>query len=140
MKEHRIRFRGGWECQSVETADSALEKVTLPVRWAPQVSRRLRLSRRFGRPNLDAARQCLLLELDRVEGIQSLRLNGETLAAVSPARSSYEIVLGELLDRNLLVLEIDTKGLSGDAAGQGPDWGHIALVIRPIDHATGQGA
>jgi hypothetical protein len=111
--------------------------MTLPVRWAPDVQGRLRLSRRFGRPHLDATRQCLLLELERVEGIQCLLLNGEILAAAAPARSSYQIPLGDLLERNLLVLEIEMSEAGGDSAGQDPDWGHISLLIRPIDHATG---
>ena len=92
----------------------------------------MRLSRRFGRPQWDAANQILLLELDRVEGIQSLMLNGELLAATDPMRSSYEIPLGELLERNLLVLEVETSGSGGDSVGQDPGWGQIALLIRPI--------
>jgi hypothetical protein len=137
VDEHRIRLRGGWDCLEIETADSAVRRMTLPVRWPPDAPRRLRLSRRFGRPHLDATRQCLLLDLDRVEGIQTLLLNGEVLAAASPARSSYEIPLGELPERNLLVLEIEISEPSGASAGHDLDWGHIALVIRPIDQARG---
>ena len=123
MDEHRIRLRGGWECGRIGTAGSAPERMTLPVRWAPEISGRMRLSRRFGRPHLDAARQILLLELDRVQGMQTLLLNGEILAAASPARSSYEIPLGELLERNLLVLEVETGGAGGDSVGQDPGLG-----------------
>jgi hypothetical protein len=79
----------------------------------------------------------LLLELERVEGIQCLLLNGEILATASPARSSYEIPLGELLERNLLVLEIEISQAGSDSAGEDLDWGRIALLIRPIDHKAG---
>ena len=111
--------------------------MTLPVRWAPEVAGRLRLARRFGRPRVDAARQCLLLELDRVQGMQTLLLNGEILAAASPARSSYEIPLGELLERNLLVLEVEMSESGAESAGRDLDWGHVALVIRSIEAARG---
>jgi hypothetical protein len=137
VDEHRIRLRGGWECQFLDVAGEVPERVTLPIRWPRHISGRVRLSRRFGRPHLDAARQIVLLELDRVEGIESLFLNGEVLAVTDPARSSYEIALGELLERNLLVLEIETAGAGGKSASDDGDWGQIALVIRRIEPVAG---
>ena len=81
-------------------------------------------------------RQCLLLELDRAPGLQAVLLNQKTLTAISPARSYYLIPLPEIEERNTLVLEVDT-GKSGDGpTGPGPDWGQIALLIRPIDRGA----
>jgi hypothetical protein len=135
VNEHRIRLRGRWACQSASSAADPPEWITLPIRWDSANPRSLRLSRRFGRPPIDGKRQCLLLELDRAPGIQAVLLNQKTLTAISPARSYYLIPLPEIEERNTLVLEVDT-GKSGDGPAQGgPDWGQIALLIRPIDRA-----
>jgi hypothetical protein len=134
VSEHRIRLRGGWECcASAPRTDVAERRLNLPIRWSQEDPLRLRLTRRFGRPAFDPSCQKLVLELDQVAGIDSLFLNGQPIAAVSPERTHYEIALDRALERNTLVLEIQRP-----AAGQGepataPEWGVIALVIRSID-------
>jgi hypothetical protein len=133
VSDHRIRLRGGWACQSASTAPDAPEWITLPIDWGPGNPRRLRLSRRFGRPPIDPARQSVLLELDHARGVQSLLLNGKTLAAISTAKSYYLIPLPEIEERNTLVLEVETARWSDAPADLGPGWGQIALLIRSID-------
>ena len=135
MNDHRIRLRGGWECQRDGPGREAEgDRITLPVRWGASHPGRLRLSRRFGRPPIDPTRQLLLLELDRARGMQSLSLNGKALTDVSPEKSYYLIPLAEIEERNELVLEVETGDAPDDAE---TDWGHFALVIRPIDRSAG---
>jgi hypothetical protein len=135
VNDHRIRLRGGWECQSAGPAQEG-DRITLPVRWGASHPARLRLSRRFGRPPIDTTRQLLLLELDRARGIQSLLLNGKALTAISPQKSYYLIPLAEIEERNLLAIEVETGEAANDSTDAEQDWGHFALVIRSIDRSA----
>jgi hypothetical protein len=114
-------------------SDQPEAPIALPVRWDVKNPRRIRLWRRFGRPPIDATGECLFLELDGARGVQSLLLNGKTLAAISPEKSYYLIPLTEIEDRNVLVLEVETGEAASDLAGSEPDWGQFALVIRSIE-------
>jgi hypothetical protein len=127
--EHRIRLRGGWECDSIDPPALGSCRLALPTRWPAQARRRLRLTRRFNQPRLEA-RSRLILRLEQVPGIQSLELNGQLAIAVSPGRSEYEILLDESAGRHRLVLEIETPDPS-DASSLATDWGNVSLVIRP---------
>src|SRR5271166_2561797 len=99
VPDHRIRLRGGWEyCRADSPADS--ERLTLPTRWASDRPGRLRLTRRFGCPPLGPGNPVLLLVLEQVPGIHSIRLNEQQIPHVSPESSSYEIPLDGLLTRN----------------------------------------
>ena len=71
MAEHRIRLRGGWECRAADSPESAAERLILPVRWSPRRPRRLRLTRRFGRPPLDDQGNILVLQAGPGPGIRS---------------------------------------------------------------------
>jgi hypothetical protein len=131
VSEHRIRLRGGWECGSSAAPEAVQKRLNLPVRWSREDASRLRLTRRFGRPAFDPSREKLVLELDQVAGIDSLRLNGQAIASVSPERTRYEIALEGALERNTLVLEIDTPAAIQGEPGTAQEWGLIALVIKP---------
>ena len=133
MPDHRIRLRGGWEsCPVGAPAES--ERLTLPTRWGSEPSRRLRLTRRFGSPPLRPGRQVLLLILEKVPGVHSIRLNEQEIPHVSPECSSYEIVLDDLPARNVLVLEVEPPTAQEATDARAPDgssdWGCIALVIQ----------
>jgi hypothetical protein len=132
VAEHRIRLRGAWDCQNISSPSEPPQRITLPIRWDTGNPRRLRLSRRFGRPPADSSRE-RFLELDQARGIHSLCLNGTTLAAVSLAKSYYLIPLPEIEERNTLVLEIDTGEACQGASEIGPDWGQIAILVRSIE-------
>ena len=133
VSEYRIRLRGGWECRATATDASRDKRLILPVRWSAERPKRLRLTRRFGRPAFDPVHEKLVLELDQVGGIDSVVLNGQAMAEVSPERTHYEIALDGALARNTLVLEVETAQAGTDEAGTAPEWGFIALVIRSID-------
>jgi len=78
-----------------------------------------------------------VLKLDHVPGIHCLLLNGEPVVRSSPGRSSYEIPLDGLIERNILVLDIETPHAVDDRASPVPEWGFVSLVIRPIDREAG---
>jgi hypothetical protein len=137
VSEHRIRLRGGWTCQGANSSAADQESITLPVRWDLRNPRRVRLSRRFGRPPIDRVGQKLFLELDHARGIQSLRLNGTIVEATSPARSNYLIEITAAPERNTLVIEVETGESTSGAAGDENLWGQIALLIRPAGRDSG---
>jgi hypothetical protein len=133
MTEHRIKLRRGWECQETGSPPSAARRLELPTRWTFGVPRRLILTRRFGRPAFDLSRQVLLLELEQIAGTRSILLNGQPLALVSVTTSRHTIRLGDLAERNVLVLEIETPAPVVSAAGIVDDWGMISLIVRTIE-------
>jgi hypothetical protein len=132
LAEHVIRFRGGWECHGLGGAAGNARRLTLPTVWNDGSPARMRLTRRFGCPPLEPGCQALSLRMDQVPGIDSLELNGRSIARVSPQISSYRIELGELTERNLLVLEFD-RSTPASESWEGRQWGVIALVISSVD-------
>jgi hypothetical protein len=135
VTEHMIRLRGGWACRALDSPDSSERPLTLPVRWGPHDPARMFLTRKFGRPRLDPDRETLLLKMDHVPGILSVDLNGHPIARSAALVSRYEIELAHLLDRNVLVLEIETPESRLGPAGNVAEWGMISLVIRPVEPA-----
>jgi hypothetical protein len=132
VNEHRIRLRGGWEWRPVISAESDQKRLTLPVRWGLRDQRRMILTRRFGRPPLEPGSR-VLLQMDQVEGVVSLSLNGESIFPVLPQTTRYEIELPALADRNVLVLEIELNESAGATTGAWSEWGQIALIVRSRD-------
>jgi len=107
-------------------------RLTLPVRWEPREPRRMVLTRRFGRPHLEHGSR-VLLQMDQVQGVIALSLNGQSIFPVLPEITRYEIELTDLAERNVLVLEIDVSQTGGEITGAGGEWGMIALVVRTGD-------
>ncbi len=54
----------------------------------------------------------------------------------SPGRTSYEIPLDRVIERNILVLEIETPPPGDALAAPALEWGFVSLLIRPIDRET----
>jgi hypothetical protein len=75
--------------------------------------------------------------MENVLGIRAVSLNGRALASATPGNSSYEIVLTDLPERNILVLDVELP----DSEQENPDlctgWGVIALVVRPVVRPPG---
>lgn len=132
MNEHRIRLRGGWEWRPAISSECEQTRLTLPVRWGRHDPRRVILTRRFGRPRLEPGTR-VLLQMDQVEGVVSLSLNGDSIFPVLPEATHYEIELPALAERNVLVLEIEMPEPASEITGAGVEWGVIALVVRPGD-------
>ena len=135
MDEHRIRLRGGWECRAAGSPECENRRLNLPVRWESEGPRRLVLTRRFGRPPLNQGQQVLFLQMDQVEGILSLVLNGQPIGRTAASISSYEIEVPDLAERNVLVLEIALPEPRPEVTGGREEWGVIALVVRTTDLA-----
>ena len=95
--------------------------------------RRLRVSRRFGRPPVNLKRQRLFLELDQVRGIHLILLNGKAQSGISASKSYYLIPLAEIDERNTLILEVETGESAAAGSDSGQEWGQIAILVRPID-------
>jgi hypothetical protein len=133
VTEHRIRLRGGWTCRAAGSPECEDRRLVLPVRWSCDLPRRLVLTRRFGRPPLDQDRLVILLQMDQVEGILSLVLNGRPIALTGGAPCRYEIELPDLAERNVLALEVEVPEAEPIPAEQRKEWGVIALAIRSND-------
>jgi hypothetical protein len=71
--------------------------------------------------------------MDQVEGILFMSLNGQPVAPVSAHTGHYEIALGDLFERNTLVLEIEAPISNREPSASRPEWGIIALVVRTVE-------
>jgi hypothetical protein len=133
MRQHRIRLRGGWECDW-PSDDNRPRRLTLPLAFLAGDSTRIRLVRSFQKPPIDADRETLWLELEDVPGLVSVTLNGAELARPDPGtRSLCPRLDPDLPPRSQLVLDVDAVLLQ-NALAAGSLWGSIALVIR--EHAS----
>jgi hypothetical protein len=138
MPEHLIRLRAAWDCQRCDGGAVPCARIDLPVVWADHDAGPNRLSRSFGRPEIDAAREALWLRLDDVPGLRCVRLNGAVLLTPETrGGSSHELRLPHsLLPRNTLELEVQPPSSRSDRS----PWGRIALVIRPRAQSAGDSA
>lgn len=128
MPEHLIRLRAAWEAEEADPTDGT-RRVDLPASWSSGPSR---LRRFFRPPPLDPALEALTLRLERVPGLESVRLNGRELARPGPGVERLEILLeADLPARNLLELALGPAARAAPAEG----WGAVALVIRPAGPA-----
>ena len=134
MTEHRIRLRGGWECIPIDSTASAAYRLALPTRWKPEGPSRLRLIRRFNQPRTEAGTE-VVLRMEQVPGIRLLQLNGQPTPLGSPDRSEFEIALDSSAARHQLILEIEPPTPDDSVTGA-PEWGVVALVIRPTTPGT----
>jgi hypothetical protein len=128
VSEHRIRLRGGWECESVDPPSGAPYRLTLPTRWAADGPRRLRLTRQFNQPPVQTGSR-VVVRLQQVPGIRSLEVNGQAAVPVSPGCTEYEVLLDASGGPRRLVLDVDTTN-SSDPTSPPIEWGDVALVIR----------
>jgi hypothetical protein len=133
MPEHRIRLRGGWECQHRpgELADGpeVVFRVDLPLESTEVLPARFLLTRRFGRPPLDERLEAVQLDLRNVVGLKAARINGYPISFVWTGDRDASIPLSDpLLPRNGLALEFDMTGVKHD---ENVLWGEIALVVGP---------
>jgi len=129
VAEHAIRLRGGWEWLEVPHAgeSNVAHPVSLPLNWPFPLPPRVRLTRRFGAPRIDESTETLWLRLEHVGGLESIRLNGQSLEFDRNARR-LEVPLVALLSRNQLELEAIPQ-VQGD--GFNEPWGNVALVVQP---------
>jgi hypothetical protein len=132
VNEHRIRLRGGWGIRPAISPESDQVWLTLPVRWGVRNPGRMILTRRFGRPPLEPGSR-VLLQMNQVQGVVALTLNGQFIFPVVPEITHYEIELPPLAEKNVLVLELEVRQPTGGITGSGDEWGMIALVVRSAE-------
>ena len=135
MYPHRIRLRGPWECEILESAtlrDPAAPtraRLAMPCRWQDTVFRglagRVRCGRYFGYPGRIDAEERVWLTFAGADASADAWLNGRLLGRQEEADRPFEFEVTPLLQRrNLLTIEVrspsDTGGL----------WGEVALEIR----------
>jgi hypothetical protein len=127
MPEHRIRFRGGWEVETLEGLETP-NRVILPVHWPVEFSGRVGFRRRFGRPRSRFPGETYRLELLQVPGLIELTLNGTELHPFQQQGLDLVYALEDpLLDRNILELAVDLDQVLPSSLTEG--WGMISLVI-----------
>lgn len=130
MSEHRIRLRGPWEAVDLDSPSSEPFRVALPMERTDDVSpRRLRLTRKFGRPgmarDLDSS-VGFTLSLRDVEGLEAVFLNDEPLSWRSTTSGDLIVELPSPRDRNILRLDAEIAPAS---PGGSALWGDVAIVI-----------
>jgi hypothetical protein len=135
VTDHHIRLRGGWELIDLDQSGSSPVRVTLPLGSGGPHRRRVRLTRKFGRPPVDARTESIGLSLDHVPGLRGASLNGRPLAIQLPLVGGVEVAV-DLPERSELVLEAD---LPADPPA-GPPWGEVALLIRRSATTAGEPA
>jgi hypothetical protein len=133
MPEHRIRLRGGWECQyrqgDGDEGPEVVCRIDLPLEPTHVFPSRFRLTRQFGRPPLDDRLEAVRLDLRNVVGLKAARINGSPIAFVWVDDRDASIKFADpLLSRNGLALEFDMADARPE---ENLPWGEIALVIGP---------
>jgi hypothetical protein len=132
MYPHRIRLRGPWECEPLESADGLVppaSRVTMPCHWGESglsgFAGRVRYRRRFGYPGRLDDTERVWLTFSGATERADVSLNGVVLGSSERAGEPFEFEATALLrERNELVVEVTG---AGPAAGL---WGEVALEIR----------
>jgi hypothetical protein len=128
--DHLIRLRAAWDYHRAGEAHP--RRLELPRRWPAGLSEPFRLTRRFHAPRIEPAREVLALQLEAVEGVTAIRLNGRVLAEPEEGTARLTIQLTEPLPpSNLLELDVDPARWSALGVDRGP-WGVIALAVRRV--------
>jgi hypothetical protein len=132
MYPHRIRLRGPWEYEPLESSPAAgalppAGRMTLPCRWRDgglcDFAGRVRFRRRFGYPGRLDARERVWLTFAGVETVAEVWLNDHSVGR-NERNEPFEFeVTPLLLARN--ELRVDVKG-----PGDGGLWGEVALEVR----------
>jgi hypothetical protein len=132
MYPHRIRLRGPWECEPLESANGIVpppSRVTMPCHWRDSgladFAGRVRYRRRFGYPGrIDDTERVWLTFVGASDAVD-VTLNGVELGRVEQPSEPFEFAVTQLLrPRNELLVEV-----SGGAPTAGL-WGEVALEIR----------
>ena len=132
MYPHRIRLRGPWECEPLDSASGVVPppmRVTMPCRWhdagLPNFAGRVRYRRRFGYPGRIDDVERVWLTFAGANDASEVTLNGAALGRSETPGQLFEFEATPLLQpRNELVVEV--RG----AAPTAGLWGEVALEIR----------
>src|SRR5258708_1527976 len=131
MYPHRIRLRGPWECEPLDSASGVVPRparVTMPCRWhdagLPNFAGHVRYRRRFGYPGRIDEVERVWLTFAGANDTVAVTLNGISLGACDKPGEPFEFEATPLLRaRNELIVEV-----TGAAPTAGL-WGEVALEI-----------
>jgi beta-galactosidase/beta-glucuronidase len=132
MYPHRIRIRGPWDYEPLEShpATGSLPpagQMTLPCRWRDgglgDFVGRVRFRRRFGYPGRLDAHERVWLTFAGVEAVADVWLN-EAFLGRHEGGEPFEFEVTPLL-RTRNELRVDAEG-----EGDGGLWGEVALEVR----------
>ena len=131
VPEHVVRLNAAWDALDPDEPSSQRLRVNLPVDWRSlswpggATPRRLRLSRRFGRPvglepNTPSARARLLI--DGAAAVVAVEIEGQPLSWHTAETDRLVVDLPVLAIRNLATIEIAVERAQGI-------WGGVWLVF-----------
>jgi hypothetical protein len=129
---HRIRLRGPWECEPVESFSGgpvpAAGRVKMPCRWAEagwaDFTGRVRCVRRFGYPGRLDEHERVWLTFAGADHAAEMTLNGHHLGR-HEGGGPFEFEITSLLKpRNELVVLVESPDPGGGL------WGEVAMEIR----------
>jgi hypothetical protein len=132
MYPHRIRLRGPWECQPIESDRGAplppAARLTMPCRWHEagwaDFAGRVHCVRRFGYPGRIDAHERVWLTFAGVAASADVTLNGHRLGRHA-GKGAFEFEITSLLKpRNELAVLVESPDSHGGL------WGEVALEIR----------
>jgi hypothetical protein len=127
MYPHRIRLRGPWEAEPLDPP-RLVRKVTMPARFGEcdfGDCRRVRFTRRFGRPRRLDEHERVWLIGEGLTGHAEFVLNGEVLGQHDGTNGAFAFHVTRLIgERNELAIEITAE------SSEGGIWGDVALEIR----------
>ncbi len=132
MYPHRIRLRGPWECEPLESQSGVVpppSRVTMPCQWRESgltdFTGRVRYRRRFGYPGRIDDVERVWLTFAGASDSAVVMLNSVELGRVASAGAPFEFEVTPLLRaRNELFVEIE------GAAPTAGLWGEVALEVR----------
>jgi len=135
MPIHLIRLRKAWECEDLTSSMVRHQRLDLPLSDPSEIllPARVRLTRTFAAPRLIAGRESLSIRLERVAGLGSILLNGQSVPVPEPLPDSFEFAVVDPQTRNRLVLEVDFDRNQLQSSPETAEWGRIALVISSVD-------
>lgn len=118
---HRIRLRGPWTCQ--ELPEGPVQRIEMPSDLS-QFRRPMVLERSFGYPGQIDVEERVWLTFPRFPGIQTIRLNDQSLTSQPSGETALEFDVTERLKpRNCLRMELAGDSVQGYL-------GEVALEIR----------
>jgi hypothetical protein len=132
MTEHEIRLRRAWEGPCSPNEERSAARIDLPTAWIEKPAGPFALHRNFNLPRDASGQERIVLRLEAVPGLGSLKLNGRFVEIPDPLPAVLEIELHDRGSaRNRLSLCVDPAmwplPLATDLA-----WGKIAVVIQAV--------
>lgn len=142
MYPHRIRLRGPWECQVMDSADKDKtlpqdREVAVPGTFRsqglPGFKGEVLYRRSFGYPGKIDAWERVWLTFDNIVGRADILLNNQLVAQEQSGPCAYDVT-GKLGPRNQVRISVVADSDQGGLVGE------VALEVRALAYLTGVAA